>query len=652
MIGMSGTVQGALKAGRDAMRRHDWEEARRLLSEADAAHQLDGEGLRQLGKANYWCADPAGCIDAFERSYAAFVAAGDRRGAAKVALMLQRANVNMTGDGAAARGWVQRAERLLEGEPECVELGFLWRSQGRMAFGAGKPEEGAELLRKAIDLGNRLGSPNLVAMSLSWLGVCLAIIGRGHEGFPFLDEACAAAVGGELGPWATGIVYCNSIGAYREAGEFAMGSEWTQTAGRWCERESITGWPGVCRVHRAEFMRLRGAWAAAESEARRAGSEMEGWHPLVAAEAYYEVGEIRLRIGDLEGADSAFRQAHGLGRDPQPGAAMLLARKGEMTAALSSLETSIAAHELGLLDEMRALVAEAGIAAELGLLDRAERAAEQAESLAGGQEGPGLRVLALQARGNVQLARGDPAAQKTLRQTLRLWQNIDAPYEAALVRLLLARALRQSGDEAGARREGEAALGVFERLGAGPDAERAKVWLEEPARIEDSAPAVAQRTLFFSDIVGSTQLVEAIGDQSWTELVAWLDGSMRECFKSHGGEEVDHAGDGFFVAFPDSKSALECAISIQRDLADHRRQHGFAPRVRIGVHATSASQAGGRYRGRGVHEASRIAALAGPDEIVASRATVPPSFRVSEPREAAVKGISKPLEVVTIDWKS
>jgi class 3 adenylate cyclase len=329
---------------------------------------------------------------------------------------------------------------------------------------------------------------------------------------------------------------------------------------------------------------------------------------------------------------------------------MLLAKQGELTAALHSLRTSIESHELGLLDDMRALVAEAGIAVELGLLDRAEGAAQQVEALAAGQQGPGLRVLALQARGNVQLARGDPAAQKTLRQTLRLWQEIDAPYEAALVRLLLARALRQSGDEAGARREGQAALGVFERLGAGPDAALAKRWLEVPAPAQDSSPAVAQRTLFFSDIVGSTQLVEAIGDQSWSELVAWLDGSMRQCFKSHGGEEVDHAGDGFFVAFPDSKSALDCAVSIQRDLADHRRKHGFAPRVRIGIHATSASHAGGRYQGRGVHEASRIAALAGPDEIVASRATVPPSFRVSEPREATVKGISKPLELVTIDW--
>jgi class 3 adenylate cyclase len=647
---MSPTLQDEVDLGREAMQRHEWAEGRRLLSLADAEGKLDGEGLRQLGKANYWCADPAGCIDGFERAYRAFLDAGERRAAAKVALMLQRSYVNMMQDGAAARGWLQRAERLLEGEGECVELGFLWRSQGRTAFNEGKSEEGGELLRKAIELGNRLGNANLVAMSLTWLGLSLSVIGRAREGFPYLDEACAAAVGGELGPWATGIVYCNTIGAYREAGEFAMGSEWTQTAGRWCERESITGWPGICRIHRAEFMRLRGAWADAEGEARRAETEMEGWIPSIAAEASYEIGEIRLRMGDLDGADKAFRHAHQLGRDPQPGASILLARQGDSAAALKSLETSIASHELGPLDEMRSLVAAAGIACDLGLIDRAEQAAQQVEALAADQSGPGLQVLGSQARGSVQVARGDSEAQKTLRQTLRLWHTINAPYEEALVRLLLARALRQSGDEAGARREGEAALGVFEQLGAGPDVARAQHWLEEPPPVPASPHAVAQRTLFFSDIVGSTQLAEAIGDVAWSDLVVWLDGSLRQCFATHGGEEVDHAGDGFFVAFPDSKSALECAVDIQRKLADHRREHGFAPKIRIGVHATSANQSGGSYRGRGVHEASRIAALAGPDEILASRETVPAGFAVSDPREVAVKGIAKPVEVVKIDW--
>src|ERR1700694_6241621 len=109
---MSETTHNALDVGIEAMRRHDWEEARRLLSEADAARQLDGEGLRQLGKANDWCGNPAGCLDAFERSYAAFVAAGDRRSAAKVALMLRHVCTNFMRDAAAGRGWRERGGRI------------------------------------------------------------------------------------------------------------------------------------------------------------------------------------------------------------------------------------------------------------------------------------------------------------------------------------------------------------------------------------------------------------------------------------------------------------------------------------------------------------------------------------------------------------
>jgi class 3 adenylate cyclase len=521
--------------------------------------------------------------------------------------------------------------------------------QGRRAFLDGRPDDGRRLLERAIELGKRFGSANLVAMSLSWLGISLCEIGRGEEAVPYLEEACAAAIGGELGPWATSFVYCNTIDAYRESGEFAMAGEWNQTATRWCQRESISGIPGICRVHRAEFMRLRGAWADAEREARVAGQELDGFLPATAGEAYYQVGEVRLRIGDMDGADQAFKQAHARGRDPQPGAAMLLVLQGQPEAALRSLETSLTAHDLGFIDEMRCLLAQTDIACRLGQLDVAARASDRAEQLAGGQRGLGLQVLGAQARGTVQLARGDPEAHRTLRRTLRLWREMNAPYEAALVRLLVARALDVSGDEAGAIREVEAALIAFERLGAAPDAARSKRLLEERLAAPLAHP-VAERTFLFSDIVGSTQLVDAIGDQAWTELVAWLDGSLRQCFVEHGGEEVDHAGDGFFVAFPDSQSALDCAVTIQRKLASHRREHGFAPRIRIGVHATNARHLGGRYRGRGVHEASRIASLAGPDEILASRESLPVGFQGPESQVVRVKGISKPLEVVKIVW--
>jgi class 3 adenylate cyclase len=157
----------------------------------------------------------------------------------------------------------------------------------------------------------------------------------------------------------------------------------------------------------------------------------------------------------------------------------------------------------------------------------------------------------------------------------------------------------------------------------------------------------------FTDIVKSTNLAEAMGDDAWLELLRWHDETLRSAFASYDGEEVGTTGDGFFVGFDSPDAAVACAVAIQRRLSDHRKQHGFAPQVRIGLHASEAAQVEGDFRGKGVHEAARIAALAGGGEIVASMATVGPDaqYPVSEPRTVTLKGISEPVGVVSIDWR-
>ena len=161
------------------------------------------------------------------------------------------------------------------------------------------------------------------------------------------------------------------------------------------------------------------------------------------------------------------------------------------------------------------------------------------------------------------------------------------------------------------------------------------------------------KTFMFTDIVKSTNLAEAMGDTAWTELLRWHDETLRHLFASHSGEEVTSTGDGFFVGFDSPEAAIACAVAIQRRFADHRRQHGFAPQVRIGLHASGAAQVGGSFRGIGVHEASRIAALAEGGEIVASKATVGSTspYPASEPRTVTLKGLSEPVDVVSIDWR-
>ena len=175
-----------------------------------------------------------------------------------------------------------------------------------------------------------------------------------------------------------------------------------------------------------------------------------------------------------------------------------------------------------------------------------------------------------------------------------------------------------------------------------------------PWQLREARTAEPQRvvkTFMFTDIVKSTNLVEAIGDEAWESLLQWHDETLKGLFPVHRGEVVVSTGDGFFVGFDSPDAAIECAIAIQRTLSDHRRAHGFAPQVRIGVHASPATQIEGNFRGRGVHEAARIAALAEGGEIVASRETVGESLRASEPRTVQLKGITEPMEVVSIEWR-
>ena len=156
-----------------------------------------------------------------------------------------------------------------------------------------------------------------------------------------------------------------------------------------------------------------------------------------------------------------------------------------------------------------------------------------------------------------------------------------------------------------------------------------------------------------TDIVKSPALLEAMGDESWQHLLSWHDETLRSLFRMYSGEEIDKAGDGFFIAFDAEKDAVECAVAIQRKLAEHRRTHGFAPQVRIGLHATEATRTGRDYMGKGIHEAARIGALADGGEILASSVTLEQgcSFAASEPRSVPLKGISEPVQVCAIDWR-
>jgi class 3 adenylate cyclase len=230
---------------------------------------------------------------------------------------------------------------------------------------------------------------------------------------------------------------------------------------------------------------------------------------------------------------------------------------------------------------------------------------------------------------------------------------VEAPFEVAEVRVLLARSYRAAGDEEAAAMELRAARTAFERLGARPAAEGAGQLLGELG-VAGTGRERVDRAFMFTDIEKSTDLAVAMGDEAWEDLLSWHDNTLRSLFAAHGGEVAHHTGDGFFAAFEHPKAALTCAVAIQRALAEHRRQAGFALRVRIGVHAAAATRRGQDYSGGEVHKAARIASVAEGGEILASEETVAAidgDVTAAGAREVTVKGIPQPVRVVSVTWR-
>lgn len=644
----SGSASQSLLAAREALAEHRWPDACDAFQVADEAGYLERHDFDGYGEAAWWTGQLTTAIRARERAFAAHLAAGDPQRAASAALAVAN-DYGHRLQHSLATGWVRRAERLLEGFPESVEHAWLARSRLSTALGRGDLDVALAEADKVMSIGQRLGSRDIEALGLQDKGRVLVARGEVDEGLALLDEAVVAAVSNELSPYNTAIVYCNATVACQDLADYRRAVEFADAAREWCDRQAITGFPGMCRVRRAEVTRLRGAWQEAEREAEQACAELTDFCLDYAGEGFYQVGEIRMRVGDLDAADAAFRQAHELGRNPVPGLAVLRLEQGKPAAGAALLRRSLEDPAVGRLARARLLAAAVEISLSLGDIEGASTSADELRGIAADFGTHALLATSAAADGALALARGDAdRAVRDMERARRLWQETEAPYEVARSRVLLGRAHALANEPDSAGIELRAALRAFERLGARPDIERTEAVLRSLAA-EPTAATV--RTMMFTDIVRSTQLIEAVGDEAWGPLLGWHDRTIRELIAQHGGEEVHHAGDGFFVAFTAAADALTCGLEIQSRLAQHRREHGFAPSVRIGLHLGAAIRPGPSYEGRAVHIAARIGALAEPGEILASVEVIEaagPGYRGSPPREVRLRGVRSPVQVVSV----
>ena len=372
-------TDSSIQAGRDAFERHAWREAFDLLTSADASGGLAPEDLERLGDAAWLTGQIETCIETRERAYAAYLEEGNRRRAAFVALRLAQDHWFKLAQSVGA-GWIGQAARLLEEEGESPEHGFLAVAQALVSSVTGDIDAMLEHSKRTFDIGKRFGSRDLQAMGLNLQGGAHIAKGEVAKGLALLDEAMAAAVAGELEVWVTGSIYCSLISTCSDLADYGRASEWTDVANRWCERESVGSFPGRCRTHRAHIMRLRGAWAEAEQDARRACDELEHFAPANAAFAFYELGEIRLRLGDLKAAEQAFRQAHELGREPQPGLSLLRLAEGKVDAAAAMVAGALADESLDRLARARLLPTRVETALAVKDLKSAQEATDELEA--------------------------------------------------------------------------------------------------------------------------------------------------------------------------------------------------------------------------------------------------------------------------------
>jgi class 3 adenylate cyclase len=640
-----------LTAAHDSLQGHRWREAFDLLTKVDREERLAAADLEALAQAAWFTAQPDLAVEARERAFKAYFADGNRARAAKITFELSREYVSKQ-KFSIASAWAARGERLLEGEPGGFAHGYQALSKSLTAEHAGDVETAIKHAGQAVEIGTRFGDADLRAWGLLQQGRLL--IGGGHtdEGFPLLEEATIAAVNGELNPFVAGVAYCSMIASCRDTTDYRRAGEWTEATHRWCERQSINGFPGICRVHRAEIVARQGALDRAEQELLQATTELAAYDatpPL--ADGFYALGEIRFRLGDLVGAEDALRRAHSLGRIPQPALALMRLSEGKITAAYGAIRSALA--ETGdRWARARMLPAQVEIAIAAGDSATARASAEELSEISAAYDSPALRASKHESRGRVLHAEGDSeGAIQELHGAIGHWRDVGAPYEVARDRAMLATALQQLGRDDEADLELRAARDEFRRLGVVRDEAAADDAIRATAA-RHTAPTLAHKTFMFTDIVASTNLAEAMGDEAWEHLLRWHDDALRAVFVDHGGEVVNPTGDGFFVAFDSAAAAIACATAVQRALAEQRRTHGFAPAVRVGLHSAVATRRGSDYSGKDVHVAARIAALARGGEILASAATaaLAEPYRMTNPRTVSLKGVSGEVEVVSVAW--
>ncbi|MGY1780652.1 transcriptional regulator [Geodermatophilus sp. SYSU D01036] len=474
-----GQAGGAVERARAAASRGAWADAYQELVAARDADELTVADLPDLATAAYAAGHLDDTIATWERVHGELLAAGDATAAAGAAVRVAMHLLFDTALMAPVRGWLRRAEGLLEPGEETPARAWLDVVRAYERLLSGDPEGARRCVRQAVGVGSR-ADPAAAAIARVAEARLLLMAGEVEPGLALLEEAATTAVSGDLDPLSTGVVYCEVVCALQGSAHYDLAEQWTDAMERWGHRNAIGSVHGRCRVHRAEILRLRGACPDAEEEVQRACDELRpyvrrelGW-PLT------ELGRIRLHRGDLAGAETALLAAHRAGWDPEPALSQVRAAQGDLDAGATAIQQALDRPPLVPSKESppnsqlrRAPLLDALVDISTARHDTASArtAADELATIAERHGSRALRAAATRADAAVLVAAGDAAsAVDRFRDAIRAWTEIGAPYEAAQARLGLAGALAALGNADAERLERRAAEAALHDIATAPDA--------------------------------------------------------------------------------------------------------------------------------------------------------------------------------------
>jgi DNA-binding NarL/FixJ family response regulator len=461
--------------GDEALAAGDWRAARSAF-EAAIAQGPTARAHEGLARALWWMHDTGSAIDQMRRAYTAYRDGPDVRRAAACALWLAREFAAAYGHDAVSAGWLARAEGLLRDAGDVPEQG--WLALGR-AERADAPEDIRRHATDALEIARRLRDVDLETAALIREGYADVASGSVESGMAKVDEALAAATGGEVrGLETIGDVVCVGIAACELAADWQRIEQWGQAVQGWITSHDDVAVLGFCYACCSEMFIASGEWEEADAMLAEGLGAMQAAnlqarcvHPAA------KLAELRIAQGRLEEAGQLLAGFEELAESTHALAALYLAN-GETAMAAATLHRRLNAigDDNVLAAPFLSLLVEVQLAQEDP--EAARRTAQRLEEVADTSSLPRIAAMSRFASGRVAAAQRDPAAPEILGAAISAFAAQHLPLDAARARFELARALDRTEPEV-AVGEARTALAEFERLGAPREADKAAAFLRE-----------------------------------------------------------------------------------------------------------------------------------------------------------------------------